>query len=537
MANSDDLLSLGELLELGDWGLELRSGGDEALARPVSGVHSIEIEYPSYWLSRNWVMLTTGIRLRGNCDRQRELVEELCEAGVSALGFGTGLTFQEIPEALLAAARARSFPVFAIPAPTPFREIVTAASRFLLSSDLRSFQRLASIQRFLVDTLQEPNPRDALIARLAKILDASVFLVSADGEVEGDLADPVAKRLTQAVAGSPSVAREMELDGWHMFVAPLRDRDDVLHGWLVAADKRGSLLNSLTRPVIESAVGPLMAVARLRQIEFDQRRAVRAAVLEELLSPQAVGVAAAKARALGLDPDEPAQAIVITPCDEQSDFDAARSRRLVEELEQWAVDAHVPFLISVREREIVGLVGTVAAPLREFLESLSDRDPTVLIGLGRTVEALADLPQAYLDARQAVRRSGRIQKPDGRVLGFESLDLGSLLMSETSEDRVRPKLDQILGVLRENPPLQEALVTFFDHEMDVTRSAEALFLHPNSLRYRLRRIEELLGRSLKDPATITSLYIALTADRHSPQAEPALVGAGEVAAPAISSPV
>lgn len=526
MANSDDPFILGELLELSDWGLELRSGGDAALQRSVLGVHSIEIEYPSYWLAPNWVMLTTGIRLRGNCERQRELVAELSDAGVSALGFGIGITFRDIPEALLEEARARSFPVFAIPAPTPFREIVTAASRSLLSSDLRSFQRLVSIQRFLVDALQEPDPRRALMGRLARVLDASVFLVGADGEVEDGLSEPIGEHLTQAVAGSPSVAREMELDGWHLFVAPLRDRADVLHGWLVAADKRRSFLNSLTRPVIEAAAGPLMALARLRQVEFDQRRAVRAAVLEELLVPQVADVAAAKARALGIDSDKPAQVIVITPSARDRDFAPVQSRWLVEELERWAVDRGVPFLISAREREIVGLVETVASPLREFLESLSLRDSTVLIGVGRTVEALADVSQAYLDARQAVYSLGCIQEPEGRVLGFEALDLGSLLISGTPEDRVRPKLDQILGVLRENPPLREALVTFFDNEMDVARSAESLFLHPNSLRYRLRRIEELLGRSLKDPSTITSLYIALTADRHSAQAEPALVGSG-----------
>jgi purine catabolism regulator len=471
-------------------------------------------------------MLTTGIRLRGNCDRQRELVAELSDAGVSALGFGTGLIFQDIPEALLEEARARSFPVFAIPAPTPFREIVSAASRSLLSSDLRGFQRLLSIQRFLVDALQEPDPRRALTGRLAKILDASVLVVGPDGEAEDELGGAIAERIARAVAGSPLVAREMELDGWHMFVAPLRDRDDVLHGWLIAADKRGSFLSSLTRPVIECAIGPLMALARLRQIEFDQRRAVRATVLEELLSAGAAGVAPAKASALGIDPDKPAQVVVITPLARDGDFAAGHSRRLVEELEGWAVERGVPFLISARDREIVGLLGTVAESLREFLDGLSLREPAVLVGVGRTVEALADVTQAYLDARQAVHSLGSEREPRERVRGFEALDLGSLLISETPEDRVRPMLDQILDMLRENPSLREGLVTYFDNEMDVARSAESLFLHPNSLRYRLRRIEELLGRSLKDPATITSLYFALSTDWHSASAEPALVGNG-----------
>jgi DNA-binding PucR family transcriptional regulator len=37
-------------------------------------------------------------------------------------------------------------------------------------------------------------------------------------------------------------------------------------------------------------------------------------------------------------------------------------------------------------------------------------------------------------------------------------------------------------------------------------------MHRNSLRYRLARVEQLLGRSLKQPATIAAIHIALIAD-------------------------
>ena len=55
-------------------------------------------------------------------------------------------------------------------------------------------------------------------------------------------------------------------------------------------------------------------------------------------------------------------------------------------------------------------------------------------------------------------------------------------------------------------------MAYFDHDLDVPAAAAELHLHPNSLRYRLTRIEEVLGRSLKRPATIAELHIALLAD-------------------------
>jgi purine catabolism regulator len=59
--------------------------------------------------------------------------------------------------------------------------------------------------------------------------------------------------------------------------------------------------------------------------------------------------------------------------------------------------------------------------------------------------------------------------------------------------------------------LWEAVVAYFDNDLDVVRTAAALHLHPNSLRYRLARVEKLLGRSLKQPSTIAGVYIALLA--------------------------
>jgi len=57
--------------------------------------------------------------------------------------------------------------------------------------------------------------------------------------------------------------------------------------------------------------------------------------------------------------------------------------------------------------------------------------------------------------------------------------------------------------------------------MDAMRAARAMGLHHNSLRYRLGRVEQFLGRPLKDPATIASLYIALAAAPPDPVPEDA----------------
>src|ERR687883_1403694 len=108
-------LTLGDLLAERAFNLELLSGGPEAGERVVRGAHAVEVDAPARWLDREWIMLTTGVRLRGDEDAQRALVPQLEAGGACALGFGIGLGFDAVPPALVAVARERSFPVFAVP--------------------------------------------------------------------------------------------------------------------------------------------------------------------------------------------------------------------------------------------------------------------------------------------------------------------------------------------------------------------------------------------------------------------------------------
>src|SRR4051794_9459955 len=177
-------LTLGDLLAERSFGLQLLTGGEAASERAVRGAHAVEVEAPERWLERDWIMLTTGVRLRRNPGAQRALVESLAATGVSALGFGVGLGFTRVPPALVAHAEATGFPVFAVPYETPFREIVRFVENALTGGDAHLFRRLTALQRYLVDALRSPEPERAVVERLADFLDAGVMVLTADGEPE-----------------------------------------------------------------------------------------------------------------------------------------------------------------------------------------------------------------------------------------------------------------------------------------------------------------------------------------------------------------
>jgi purine catabolism regulator len=497
-------LCLGDLLAEESFGLTLVCGAPECAHREVRGAHAVEVDDPARWLARDWVMLTTGVRLRGSAHAQRALVPALEEAGVSALGFGVGLGFKHVPGGLLEVAHERGFPVFAVPYETPFREIVHFVERSLTGADEHVFRRLTALQRYLVDALRTPEPERAMVDRLAGFLDAGVVLLGADGEPEIVAGKPPVAALRSEIRAQPVGLVELETDGWHAVATPVATRSGQGPRWLVLASPRPGFIGKLAKPAAEATAPLLAAMTRLGEVVRDQELAVKAALLDEALEParpRDLQPLAARAAAFGIDFSAAARLVVVRG--EAAGLAAAR-RELVAALEH----ARLPHLVQDRNGALCALVQGGEHDLRALLAPLAESH-SVAIGVGRAVGAIADAHHSLRDAELAAARAGN---GGGRIVRFEDFDLAAFMVSEIPADRLGPKVEEILSVLRANPPLHEAIRAYFEHDLDIAATAISLHMHRNSLRYRLARLEQLLGRSLKQPATIAALYVALACE-------------------------
>ena len=507
MSRPQSAFTLGDLLAQEELGLELLAGDDASLARRVAGAHAIEIERPSTWLEPDWIMLTTGVRLRNNTDGQRVLISELEAAGATALGFGVDVVFKRVPSVLLRVARARSFPIFTIPLPVPFRDVISTVNRALASSDLRALQRLSSMQLYLMDALGEEDPRQAVLERLAAFVDAAVLLLAPDGTLEAAAGEAPAETIWQELADRSDPLVEFDADGWHTLAIRVAAGSGPAQ-WLALTSRRTRWVTRLTRPAARATAPVLAALERLGGMEREQERAIRGSLLEQLLRPVGARDAAtlgARAASLGIDFGEPARIVVVAGSD-ASRLDLGDTRQ---RLEQQLAGARLRHLVCRRPGAAVALVQGDHVRVRAAVDALVASEPGMVAGIGRAVRSLEPLQESLRDAEIAIQRLGR-GRPD-RVLDFDDFDLATLVVSEAPPERIQPKVEQFIGVLRDNPALHEAVVAYFQHDMDAMRTAEAMGLHHNSLRYRLGRVEQFLGRPLKDPATIASLYIALAA--------------------------
>lgn len=137
------------------------------------------------------------------------------------------------------------------------------------------------------------------------------------------------------------------------------------------------------------------------------------------------------------------------------------------------------------------------------------RDAGVRAGVSPPYGGLSDTPRALQLARSALSavRSGRPE-----VREFSSSPLDAFLACEPNEGR-RLAEDVLGRVLELNAAdrstILGTLTAYFDNQGSAERTAEQLYCHVNTIRYRLRRVHELTGRSLKDPLGVAELVSAV----------------------------
>jgi purine catabolism regulator len=126
---------------------------------------------------------------------------------------------------------------------------------------------------------------------------------------------------------------------------------------------------------------------------------------------------------------------------------------------------------------------------------------------------LADWPRMYSEALQAMNLSERLQI-QGEVVEFGSLGIYRLLGQLEDITAVRTFTQQVIGPLieydhRHNSALVQTIDAYFTHHGNISQTAESLFIHRNTLLYRLERIQELTNNDLNQANMRLGLHLAL----------------------------
>ncbi len=180
-------------------------------------------------------------------------------------------------------------------------------------------------------------------------------------------------------------------------------------------------------------------------------------------------------------------------------------------------------LASARENEIVALYavnadrGTSEAEhwAAGILQLAKTEFPRahLAIGIGRVVERLLDARGSHREAAQAMNLEHRLRHHKPQV--YANLGVYRLLLPLVETGELRAFADQVLGKLlaseRDKINLLDTLRVYFECNCNVARTAKKMFIHRNTLLYRLLRVREIGGLDLQNAETRLQVELALRA--------------------------
>jgi sugar diacid utilization regulator len=265
------------------------------------------------------------------------------------------------------------------------------------------------------------------------------------------------------------------------------------------------------------AVTAAMAEAYLEVVQGDlaELDSARRAMIDALLTsdPERRSVLARRAAGLGLDPERELVAVV-------SVVVHADGREPGRPTPRWAAQAiarcsgrpeRSAFVVS-RERDLVALLDADGSHpptlvLERAATAIRQSHPAELrAGVGTPFSGLDGFAASYREARRAVRHASAARP---FVFGPHEVPLFEELTSSAGRD-ADTLIPESTRRLLADSTIRDTVEAFFAADLHVSSAAEALSLHPNSLRYRLGRIAELTGH---DPRRLPELLELITAAR------------------------
>ncbi|MGW2861280.1 PucR family transcriptional regulator [Streptomyces sp. NPDC001205] len=490
--------------------------GEEHLDRPVRWAHVSELADPVPYMEGGELLLITAMTLDAeNPQAMRRYVRRLARAGVVGLGFAVGVNYDTVPDALLTAAREEGLPLLEVPRRTPFLAISKEVSAAISADQYRAVTAGFAAQRELTKAALADGP-SVLIAKLAAHVDGWAALYDASGAVVAAAPDWAARRaarLTADVArlreraapASAVVGGAEDASGDRVELQSLGTGRRVRGALAVGT---GAPLGTAERYAVHSAVALLtLTTERSRSLQAAEQR-LGAAVLRMLLSGQQDHARAVAGDLYGGLLDAPFRLVVAEVAGEG---EPAGLAALAEAMESAAARGGEAVLVVPDGRRLVVLAPDGGEAVTACQRHEDAEGEELVVGLSAPAGPIA-AASAYKQAEQALSVARRRGK---RLVEHEDLAAGPVLPL-LADDAVRAFADGMLRALYEHDAtgrgdLVASLRAWLSRHGQWDAAAADLGVHRHTLRYRIRRVEEILGRSLEDPDVRMELWLALKA--------------------------
>ena len=288
-----------------------------------------------------------------------------------------------------------------------------------------------------------------------------------------------------------------------------------LNGWGTQFDYAAFAFgdNDISRTVCAMATVALNAAKAYYEEKHDRGTFVKDIISDNIM----LGDIYVRAKELRVTADVPRGVFVVRPLKKGESVPT-------DVIQSLFPDRQNDFVLSVGEGDVVLIRqvpdGTGIKELNKIASSMEEAlrsggEPTVVVGIGTVATHLRDLAKSYKEAQIAIE-VGKVFDTEKYVINYENLGIGRLIYQLPTT-----LCEMFLQEVFKKNPIdaldQETLFTinkFFENNLNVSETARKLFVHRNTLVYRLEKIKKLTGLDLREFDDAITFKVALMVKKY-----------------------
>ncbi|RGE21991.1 CdaR family transcriptional regulator [Leucobacter sp. wl10] len=384
-------------------------------------------------------------------------------------------------------------------------------------AEVERLRTTLEITNTLLAAVSSPDPVHALVSRIGTVCRGAAVIYDFEGSVIASTGEAPTQLIWNEIAATNRGELDIRIGRWRVVTRRVALRDGI---HVIAAASRGGerleRIGELLLDTSERLLGALHGIQYGATLRDRRDNEQLIATLHDGILPSREHRFWTRIAQFGFPAYAPVRALELVPLGEASAGEAH-----VAHLVGRARSDDVPLLIMLHRADadspavIAALVPDSAASGR-WIDAMSER---YLVGASGTFTALAQTPDGAREAETALgigRQWARATEHPERLgpIRIDRIDLSTWLLSHVDPRQLQERIARTLDPIG-SPLLRETLIAFLAAEQNVARTAEALFVHPNTIRYRLSRIEEAIGMPVASAMAMSNFVLALY---------PALVG-------------
>jgi len=500
--------------------------GAAGLDRVVRRLNVMTVPNIVRWTKQDEFLLTTGYPLPRRPGEFCRLIEQLAANGLAGLGVKLDEYLAEVPADAVQLADRAAFPIVVIPHSSPLDDVLSQTFETIVNRQAAALARRQQIHDAFLRVALTGGGLARLSDELARILpgadvvicDPAGYPLAATTRSGG--ADSAAEYLCE---GGDRVNADWLAAGVHTdaangtpWAAAVIRAGEMRHGWVIAVGGPAGLPGVAGVAVEQAALVAALEITRdLAVLAVEQQFASNA--LHDLVTGTAADLDQALERAarFGWDLRRPLAVLVARDCGEEpTGTHEAAALRAAELWTRAVRDRDRSAAVAGFATELVAVVGVAdaAALARKVHADMTATGRPYSVGVSQDGAGPQDIPRLYEEARVALQVGLRLGGR-GAVTSFAGLGLYRLI-SNVSQAELRAFVHDTLGPVLGLPEpsrsdLLKSLAVLASTRYNVAESARVLHYHYNTMRYRVTKLERLLGEFADDAAATLRIGLAL----------------------------